>query len=1858
MKVKLLTISLLVLIFSVFLSLNVLAWCWENSDYSTCVADTDVTCNWKNDSWGGWCEEVGCWSYYSQDSCPASIGSKNCSWREGSSSYSCAEVSCWIFEGTNEASCENNSYGKSCEWSAQCYNKGSAGGGASVQCWDKQNQSACLNTTGCGWGQCWEQGCWSYNDATECRAAKDWRGNNCTFKNESSSTWCEQDNCWSKQNQSACVNASGISCQWNSYGCEEIDCWTWDYTNEASCENNTKNLSCTWDGQWCMKQSCWNFWDQDSCDNKPGCIWSAWESFGMCEEVQCWSWDSWNGGNQSQCESNAYGLNCLWSSYSGDNATDGWCFMDFSSVSCSNKTTERECMDTFYCWWEFTNWNNPDLGGVCKDPEWGGGGYDSGGIFEEWNPGCYIFDMNETNCNLTLGCSYNGQGCMRQEDDYGTHINDNGLNCTHVNDSRLCNSIPMLSTCCSWQNSTCTINRMTTACWDQMTEPPTGAMFCEDYNAYNDYSLCTQIAGDPWYMPCEWNNATGNCQFKSNSVFGNASQSLTKIDNKKNCEAAGGKWITENYCEGNISVPSGRCEYKFDEEDNCKKSCFGCENKDSNGNAVNASSAESACLGSSLGFCEFTADPSAPNGAGYCKAKSQFKKGIANDCDTDCGACTFLGDPNNNDTAKRPSSFCRNSKANSAGGGCKWVIDNSTEQKGYCVNKGEKTCEDACDRCATRDNCANIGRTKIANQSGSCEWSGTDNAGTCVANIGEDVEICWDGIDNTDDTLVDCADPACYTDSFCGFVQGDCSGWNVTQCSLEHNDSCEWVVDQWGSWCDFKGSQCWKYNINEPNCTSNTNCAWTNGTGNGWCEMDWSINEQCMGLSEANCLSAESCTWTNDTWCLGGGNSTEWCQTAGGWCDHNSMVPSNCWQHSSTSNCNNDSSCSWHTDEWAQPQCEVNWTGNCWQYYDSSGCVSAGCNWTVDSWGGYCRDNYDQCWSYWNSQTNCLAVTDGSGNKLCSYSGQNCQPVCFNQTNSQDGTLCNLQSGCYWKDELGWCEDAGSSDCWSTDASLNETNCVAVENCRWKSDGWCDPKDSGFSSASASLGGGVGSMGGDCWKYDGNQSLCTNKSIINVSCGWFNEPNPWCEVNWGQECWRYDSNATLCAAQGCWFKNDSWGAHCMNAMEQCWQNESYNQWSNPSGWEDACNSNPNCNTTAWSNCEPTCFQSSSVATCQANSGCRWVTGWCNPAGMNSMFSSMESGAPIPLGGDVCDGSETNSSHVDICGFGMKDMDNAWGIGSGVASFENASICNKEKLSSFVMGGGGMGGDFGMGDFANEKIGSGNETVKYFVYLDSDGNSSLGCSFNSTVGGFEFRFRYVAEWSANTSKTVETFNVYKCKNAAWEATDVKISAWKNKMCGEMGGPMLAIEKADLLKYPTLYSSTADLRIFVATADATHNISVPSDTAGPSWTSPGSIDFSINNMMDVGAGGSAQYEDLMRQGFVSYEDCYNELDDDLNGDTDCYDWACEFADVCASAGVNAAGYQDTSSPTVTGVKIEEYPDAALIMYDTNKPTNGTLIFYGNDSQCLSKNASVYDTGILKSVVREFKLWHHAQIYNDGGTESLSFALVNDTQYYYKLKVCDSSGKCGVSKCSSFMTSSQSRCGYCNFVTRLKAPTSWVVSYDLNQNGTYDHVQGQVCGPKAGMKTNYTDGRKADVKIEKSDNSVYFEFINVTLTKSALNDKVRDFESAGSIIDDATELHVGFPAASRDKIINNLHPEKCRVKIPFTGTCNKLYHCDDDGNNCQDRTSDATLISADSCIWELPYCEFSTWDADGNPAPAGSEEEDLSSGSGGGGGGGGGANATAKEEFTPEILPGQDAGTGTGDVIADVEGGKEGG
>ena len=1764
--------------------------CWDSAhsvDEAACEADFD--CSWSDTPWGGWCEEKNCWSVFSETECGQASNSSStsyinqtCSWQSGVTDGWCMELACWNYAGTNSSACVNNTKGLQCEWT-DTYNAANwdypCTGPWEKDCWTHTNQTSCTAVTGCEWGVCDPKSCWDYSDTTQanCEAQLGGNGKACDWKVYSWGTECMEGGCWSLENKTVCT--ADANCTWGGSYCSDRWCSDFSGVDSNTCVDNVANLSCSWDNtsKWCGDSGCWSYETQAQCGGEKNCFWETYTG-GWCEEAGCWNYDSTNAAT---CVNNTANITCGWS--------DPWCDEDISGKSCADYGDYKDCLNNPYCFWNVTS-------SVCAEPV-------SGSIeteFDDWNPGCYLFDNEQGICTNTTGCDWNttSLGC----DNNITVLPGNALNCTLFTNRSVCNDIGVLGSCCKWTSGACAEDKYASSCWEA-SDPGDGAHYCEDYNAIGSNETCIKITKFPYLMPCMWNNEDDRCEFDHVDVFGDGEKNVMKLENEESCGAIGGKWTVDTYPSSNstgaVKLSMGRCDYKFEDEWNCDKECYACEYQTSGLNWSDADKAKEACYESALGICEFTADTSADNSYGYCDIKTTFKAGLVDDdCNSLCAACTYYGNPGA-DSGYRASDYCKNSKAK-----CKWLADPEhpdDEDYGWCVSQAEKTCEDKCDKCYDSSSCPKYGG-KEGNESVAtvCEW----DEGVCVYKSGADaMEICWDGVDNNGDNKVDCADGQCWSDTFCGgeymfdefgtdcFTFGD-----QTNCEV---NSCAWINKTWGSWCDMPGAICWDYDgTNETWCetdvngvTSNGTCEWHDGFG-GFCEQDWDMGgtaDTCMGVSDqATCGSTANCTWVVD----------DWCADSGGYCDPDPAYSGswyNCVDH-----------------DWdGSAVCEASGTA------DGNGVKP--CNWYVDSWcesqgdaAGYCDHKAYACWQY------------------------ETESVCTNSTNTQ---------WCLWTaNEWGeYCEgkmmSGGSGSCWE---QADQSSCTAA-NCDWIG-GFCDPAGFGSDYLAGTGGGSAGGSddsywGGSassCFKYDGNQTGCQNQT----GCGWFEEQWPFCDVNFVTDCPQYSSSQTDCenttvTGDRCFWQAEGAGGFCNEKPFECFTNSTL------SSNQTSCEANSLCYWGAAGSCQPIGFNATTQTQCEAYNTTffRWVTGWCNPAMNAEYFDEMDmSEKPVVMGVDV---NDTNASdEVDIIDFGYAEMGETFGLGMQVDDMANAAACYGIKLISGSSGGG-------------------KNTSKYYWYLDTDGNTSGGCALRHDASGVGFEFYIKAAWTydSGSGDVLESPAAYRCSNASWIKAEISVGSERHIMCDMVGGPMVAIEKSELEKFPSLYSAGTDLRVAVATAESGYNVTNVTDSASVGWISPGATDFEIEDLYEYESDAIEKAKKgASDSGYIDYgkdADCWTAAG--------CADYSCKGHDYCVAnaVGVEATNWTDTRTPKVDGVVKEVYPDSAAIAAFTEKPANLTLKFYNNDSDCTSTslNGTLFDKSINSTGLDNYSLDHMIEI-NEG---TLGYNLTNDTAYYYKLRVCDEDGKCGKSKCSNFTTEHDQECAFCEYVARVDAPTGWDVHYDLDGDGDYEWKQGDTLNDsKDGVFVNYTMARDVNVLLNKSNSTASMEFLNVTLTKSGMNPVIRDVDESTGFKDGTTTTsagtsigYAGMIEDVRDKIVHNSFPEECRLTIPAGGTsCGELWHCDNDRENCVEKTNNATLINSStaSCEWTVPDCSFSVY-AGGQPGSA--------AGAGGSpGSSGGGGSASGDRDGSAEGEAGVDSEDGEGDADGeDSEDGEEG-
>lgn len=702
--------------------------------------------------------------------------------------------------------------------------------------------------------------------------------------------------------------------------------------------------------------NCYQYSTQLTCEGNE-CIWETDQWGSWCEGISCFIGDN---TNQTYCETalnQTYNLSCGWEIH-GPNLCDP-VGGDFFGDGCTDfDGNEQGCYDTFFCVWT-------SAGALCDEPE--------GGFFGGSNPSCAVIS-DSTTCAGISGCSWSGSSCSG---------NPGGIQCENLNKT-ICPDFTLLSSCCSWNGTSCGVTYDQT-CYNSIPPAPSNAQFCEDTGSFKNQTLCNQIAGSPWYMPCKWFNTTSECHFNSDA-FGGFS-SFDEIGSEVSCNAQGGNWKIEQWTDpvtGSIKTDSW-CEFNFGSGGNCDASCWACE-----GGATSLSDAQTTCENSDLGYCDFQADSNAFNGYGWCNQKQQFIEGGGKSCNDDCAACEWL---------TNPQSQCAGSFK-----GCNWVADTGAPNgAGFCYGNNEKYCGTDCFSCYNSADCVADGD----GGNGACSW---DSNNYYCKPSGFTGEVCFDGKDNDNDGSVDCADSGCATDKFCGGKElgnifGDCPSFSQQGNTTCVSNGCVWVVNvfdaQFGGegagFCDFPGSQCFQHDAQESQCNAEPGCSYMT--------------------------------------------------TPGGFCEGNETLFSSCFQQQNSTGCGSNDACSWITDLYnpnggrCEPilfeQCHMNLTRQSGQAACEANATIGGqstqiCAW--DSYGNFCNPI---CFSLTNE-------TCGSANGLCEVVTGICEPEafggkCFEADGNQSRCNGPLNQSCtYFVDSMannnvslsepsGWCDPKGDA---------------------------------------------------------------------------------------------------------------------------------------------------------------------------------------------------------------------------------------------------------------------------------------------------------------------------------------------------------------------------------------------------------------------------------------------------------------------------------------------------------------------------------------------------------------------------------------------------------------------------------------------------------------------------------------------------------------------------------------------------------------------------------------------------------------------------------------------------------------
>jgi hypothetical protein len=728
------------------------------------------------------------------------------------------------------------------------------------------------------------------------------------------------------------------------------------------------------DGEASHIVECWDFSSENDCttsSNGSTCAWDSANSF--CYRPTCFDGDFTNTTYCNQTLKINYNLSCGWQIYGTNlcdpNGTGG----DFFGNNCADfGDDEDSCYDAEYCIWNTTNT-------TCQNPV----GFDGSTFLGNGqNPTCGMFQDLVT-CPTVTGCSVVNAQCTGLA---------NGISCLDLNKT-MCGDFTALSTCCSWNGTNCH-STFDNGCYESLQAAPIGGVFCEDYIAFKNETMCNQIAGAPWYMPCKFNNVTKECHFNSGAYGGK--QNFNEIGSKQACESQGGKWKTEQWTGSDgFKNTDSWCEFNFGSGGNCDSSCWACEVGLTSSNTT--TQAQTRCENSNLGYCQFTANSFALNGLGFCNPKEEFITGGGASCDEKCASCEFL---------VGPQAKCQGSSK-----GCTWVADtDSPNDLGFCYGINEKYCGNDCFSCYTRNDCSLSGK----GGNGACEW---DDVSLFCKTSGFTGEVCFDGKDNDNDGDTDCADANCATNKFCGgedlggsFGQNCPGTQNETACSAV---GCVWITDDFDTQfgganaghCDFPGAQCWTQDENASACNAEAGCSFIDAE-TAFCHENETLFDGCFPQqNKTSCDLVLGCGWINDSY-----------NNFGGRCEP--LMFAQCFGNVTR---------------------EINQT-NCEQNITFKGVSTKICGWEANTFapnGGFCDPI---CFSLAGDNATCQNSTQG----LCQSVTGLCEPdsfggKCFqfdgNQTHC-DGALnascsffvdANVNNNVSPGNTSGWCDPKGDA---------------------------------------------------------------------------------------------------------------------------------------------------------------------------------------------------------------------------------------------------------------------------------------------------------------------------------------------------------------------------------------------------------------------------------------------------------------------------------------------------------------------------------------------------------------------------------------------------------------------------------------------------------------------------------------------------------------------------------------------------------------------------------------------------------------------------------------------------------------
>jgi len=1556
----------------------------------------------------------------------------------------------------------------------------------------------------------------------------------------------------------------------------------------------------------------------------------------------CYQWSSSWGGDEDTCNAAVDGNSCRWETP----ATEVWCglsdgcCMDKGCIE-SDLTNQSRCTNAsrnggYNCTWDstMTMWhpNGSFAGsGGCHEDYSSGSGETWGGMSE----GCWNNDGNQQACAGDTSCNWKPNDANQNPSCWIKTLWDAQMENTFATTSDI--------GCCEqkgcWNNdgnhSSC-VNSSSfkgMCSWVPKAQDPycyddVGCCYTKMCNEAGDnQTLCTNLK-QQMMMPCEWSGSACQSQGGGGFMFFNDTDS---------CFSQGGWWNSSGDCEMPDSTGGGG--FMFAEEAHCWfadnqpaicgniTGCAYCTgtggavgSNATSANGINNDSSNNICYNKMASYCEgrdswgFDVYANANNSRNLRCVDIQIKTacnyGPLPNCEWNAsanltGVHCYVGTSSAQKEAP-PVPFCEHPDAINNLTMCNKLSQEYMMPCKWGNASSNKTSSDNC----TFNPSAVFGSGSVA--SGEKEFEVISSEYSCIAAGGTWKKEYYLETGNLKQEQW-CEKGAMF-DLTTGTAMANKGNCDTGCWACEFNQS-------GGSWRNSTDSVAQGQSKAEFSCGNSAlgYCKWTNDTNApnllGWCDYpkemeygagDCQTNCKDCGLMKdpyTSCIqSAVGCKWINDT-----ASSFNQTKLTTGICvdESKKTCDTDCFSCYEFSSCNASIiDCQWDTSN-----------SLCKPYsFDGEICFDG-----VDNDG----DTMVDC-----SDPDCSFDTSCGGSAFGDCAKYDTNPL----TGLADPVYCNNKTAfgnlnCTWInftwEGIGHCGMPGE-DCWQYDN--NASGCGNASGCTYGSgSGFSDFCEINMSKEE----------GLNCWQYT-TATTCNaaaSGSLSDPNCTWQSsewggDNGGWCEYWLFAQCYGYESNQTACQADGNCTWNTGWGDNGMCDMA-CFNHSLNNNSCIAGDLGDICE---------WRNssssvCMPSTFETmggggggktgcyqydGNFSACRLkNYTCVWsndssvdnnvsgggdIDGWCNNKQDYELNGDIE-GNIFFLGIDE-QGETGVPDLVDVEGFGMRVTDKAYGFGMGLMNLTTSALCNGYNLNQQMLGGG---------------IGSGTNTTKNYWYLDTNYNTTDGCNAiypnGTTFAGFEFYLGYVVKNNTDTGKIETKKQLYSCVlNASgsynWAVTNAFVTDNKKFSCFIVGRPaFVTVEKESLENFDS-FNITAPMRVFGVSADAVKNRSVPSDSIGPAYYTPGTVDFEFVDCSDPDTK-DPKCKSFHKFGFQTFEDCKNGVDDDSDGYTDCDDFKCSFIPACGGTFDFTTGTNDNKAPAVVFSKVDKMADAGIVMFDTDEIANGTLIFYRNSTSCITINKTINDLGDPTVTYDDYKPFHKVVLDSD----SLGYALVNGTVYYYKVKVCDTFNNCGTSACLNFTTRKENK----NFILRLDVPTGYTVDIpNLNYSGNFTYANSSLLGNEVydiGIKTNSSQTKNMNITVNNTDLSIKFVGCDVYKPKTL------DLESA--FITDTTNENIGMNSSSKawQSLVSELGlggpGDYIELDIPVAYDADNILNwSDDDLVNGTDVTDYATCNGDTThTVCKVPTSlGFSVY----NIVVASSGG--TTTGSGGGGGGGG--------------------------------------